>query len=433
MSVVNNIIGKGEFGTVYKSTFNNDIVIKKFTNTKDYNIEKNINQQILPIHIGDININRILYFYTRCSFIHNLTKKNNIKFITNCNIISISDKQLIRKIKDVMIIDTEQITTISFDILNDSFLRGKTLNNDIINIGHVIKYDNTYKIYVDTFKINRLLDYNDIDRLLYFEYLGINLQTAFTQNIIPDFNHRVFMCIDLIRQINYLISRGIYHNDIKCENITFDNNYINIIDYGISISIYDKTLDDFLLTTNMCYSPEYYHINKKIIQKVNKISELKYLLDKSYHWIIGGIIINILRWKNIQYPIWQRYFHERTHIKIIKKYSNKNLCYKYVVDLLNELLIIEDLYIDGSYVNINIDNIIKDITKHYNIDIFENLVIILTKNITYYKSEYICFILCILNLLDIDTNYKDSMDNIYNTLKEFPGYLEYVELRKTFI
>ena len=428
----NEIIGKGEYGVVYKSKFNNnDVVIKKFTTYADYLIEKDIYQKILPIYIGGICIDRILYFYTNCYSINN--KKHNIKFIINSNIISICDKQLLKKIQNIMIIDHEQIVSIFFDITKNGFLYGKTLTDKIINVGHVIKYVNTYKIYIDTLKISRLLHYDDKDLTLYFEYLGKNMNIAFIEEIKPDFNHRIYMCIDLIRQVRYLISRGIYHNDIKCDNITFMNNYIHLIDYGISIYTEEKRLNSYLLTTNMCYSPEYYKINKKISQKIKNITDLKYLLDRSTHWIIAGLIINILRWKNVQYPVWLKYFNTYTHFNIIKKYSNKNLCYNYVIDLFNELLLIDDLYLNKEDVQTNIDNIIKNMSMYNNSNQIEDIINILTLNISYYKKECIPIIMCIFNLLNIDTEYKDTLDQLYEDINEYPGYLSYVEMRPVFI
>ena len=246
------------------------------------------------------------------------------------------------------------------------------------------------------------------------------------------------MAIDLVRQIEYLISNGIYHNDIKCENIVvleYNNSfYINLIDFGICKSINDDNLSDYLFTTYTSYSPEYFKININIKNKITKINKLKHLLDKSTHWIISGIIIDILCWKHNQHNIWLKYYSSTNHLTSINEYNNIGLCYEYVKDILNIFIQLEDLYIDKLSLNANILEISSKINKQNLIttNIFEITMGALT-NMTYYKQELSLFVSNIFNMLEYETDKKKDLSTIYNEINTYPGYLEYIKLKNKFI
>ena len=75
-----------------------------------------------------------------------------------------------------MIVDIEQITTISFDISGDSILCGKTSNNNNIDIGHVIKYNNIQRIKCALEKNIELLDkyFTDNYEIIMVDWCPIN-------------------------------------------------------------------------------------------------------------------------------------------------------------------------------------------------------------------------------------------------------------------
>ena len=103
---------------------------------------------------------------------------------------------------------------------------------------------------------------------------------------------------------------GIYHNDIKQENIVIldvdDTKFLSIIDYGGAVT-HKEMMDRFDTNlslpetdkkilhgnTDSSYSPEYNVIYKSAFHKTN--SDLyEYALKAMTHWIIGGICIDIL-------------------------------------------------------------------------------------------------------------------------------------------
>ncbi len=246
------------------------------------------------------------------------------------------------------------------------------------------------------------------------------------------------MAIDLVRQLNYLISRGIYHNDIKCGNIVVSiyngDYYINLIDYGLCITMAESKLTNYLLTTYNAYSPEYYKINLKYKQGIRNLVDLKYLLNKSTHWIIGAIIINILVWEEIQYNIWRKYYYMNKHLHIIQKYNNIDLGYKYIIDLLDNFISITELYIDTKFMYNIQDIILEVIEKDYSdLDIYKYTIDKLKTNTTYYKPELLTFILNIFNLLEYNTNNKKDISTIYTEINDYPNYLNYVRSKKKFI
>jgi serine/threonine protein kinase len=426
-------IAHGEYGSVYSTEINNkQIVIKKFFNDIDYESEKKIYICILPIYIGKINLNDYININNQ---LIKLSKYN----ITN-NIISIDNQYIIDDIQKILPPHFPIIKSIHF------MIKSKITNIDgfdnifYYKLGTVINKNNFYMIYIDSFKICRLLYFDDINRYLVFQNLGINLTQSF-KLIKPDFNQRVFMAIDLIRIVNELIENGIYHNDIKCDNIVLtkiDNNYyLNLIDYGLCLSSKNK-LDDYLLTTSNAYSPEYLKINLNYINGIVEIANLKELFDKCSHWILGGIIINILLWENIQYCMWNKYYNMvNSNLKILYLYDNMTIAYEYIKELINKLLLFDDIYINASKSkSINIYNIINTIRKqksNIELDKFEITMNSLNMNMDYYKLELKLLIANIFNMLEFQTDKKRNLVDIYNQIKDYPSYMEYLKLKFIFI
>lgn len=434
-------IGHGEYGIVYKTNINNnEIAIKQFKYKADYYNEKYIYTKLLPIFCGKIHITKLLFINIKCDYIDTFNTYYQLnKYNIISNDIFITDKILIKKIQKILKNYFGEITSINFNINSNLSIIKTTIEDKEYAIGHIIKHINNYHLYIDSFNIVRLLNYDDNNRLLYLEYLGINLSEAFIKYRL-DFQQRIYISIDLIRQINYLISMGIYHNDIKCDNIVIsqhnDNYYINLIDFGLCKSLKDIKLNDYYLTTCYAYSPEYFKINIKYRKGIRNLTELKDLLDKSTHWTIAGIIINILLWENVQYNIWYKYYYVKlfNHEAIVKKYNNIHLGHKYILDLLNKFISIEELYTDINFMY-NIQKIIAEIIdKEFN-DLYIIIYIIekLKTNTSYYKPELVDFILNIFNLLEYETINKKDISTIYNEIKLYPNYLEYVELKNKFI
>lgn len=422
-----NIINKGNYGTV--NIVNKYYIAKTFYNYTDFSKEKKIYTTKLPRFIGTlINDGDNLYY-------------NNNILNPECysNKIIIKDTIMI---KDIIKIISRDIDTIYIDINKTMIFIN--LENKFLNIGFCVKDDDKYNLYIDNFKIMRLHYFNDSKKILYYENLGDNLSFAF-KNIHPPFEQRIFLCIDLIRQVSELIDISIYHNDIKNDNIVikFDiNYYINLIDYGISVSI-DDLLNFEYLTTAFSFSPEYYIINKilknkkpnitKLINNLIKIfpdnnNDIKDYLDKSMHWAIGGIIINILSWKDIQYPIWRKHYNpykyiigsDITYINHLNNYSFSDIALRYSIDMMYALFKNPLLYEDIFY---PFDDILKvkdySLMKDYIIDNF--------------KDEYIDLLLIIHNLFEFNTENKMPLSVMYDILKDYPGYQSYLLSKPSFL
>lgn len=450
--IINNkkIIKMGNYGNV---KFVNNFAIKSFTNINDYLNEKEIYTTKLPQYCGSIikNNNLIIYDYYDKQIIFNPLYKNNNLIITDTiiinNVTKISSTQICK-----LIISNNDITIYAEN------------NSDIIKIGYIIK-DNEYKstMYIDTFKIMRLLHFDDYTKSLYYENLGINLKDSFL-NRHPSYEQRIFMSIDLIRQVKELIDLSIYHNDIKNENIVLNsinmNYYINLIDYGIAVTINDLLGFEYLTSPNS-YSPEYYIINTllhnktpnvtKIINDLNRIfpdiykkyndlnltvKNMKDLLDNSLHWIIGGMIINILSWKDVQYPIWIKHYNPNrndigyhiTYLKHLNNYSSQNIALNYSKNMLCELFKNDFLYEDIFF--FSKDDIKLTIDSINELNDYESLQNIIDDR---FKDEYVNLIKIIYNLFEFSPNKKMSLSLMYDKLKNYPEYQKYLNSKPKFL
>ncbi len=169
-------IGYGEYGIVYKTKFNNnDVAIKQFKYSSDFNNEIYIYTKLLSIPCGKIQINKLLFININCVYVD--TFNNNITlngYNLIYNIMTINDKKLLTKIQSILNIDYGNINYIYYDIGYDISAITAKFDKIEYNIGHVIKNNNCYNIYIDSFEIIRLLNYDNRKRLLYFEYLGQN-------------------------------------------------------------------------------------------------------------------------------------------------------------------------------------------------------------------------------------------------------------------
>jgi hypothetical protein len=432
-------IKNGTFGSVKNF---NKFVVKSFKNTDDYFHEKEIFTTKLPQYGGCLfkENNKLLYEYNGSKIIINPLYENDNMIITDKtiikNIIKLSSKQIDK------IIISEQETYII------------TENN--LKIGFYIKKKDIFNIYIDSFKIMRLLYFDDNNKSLYYENLGEDLTKSF-ENRYPPYEQRIFMAIDLIRQVKELINLSIYHNDIKNDNIVLKslnmNYYINLVDYGISVTINDLLNFEYLTSSN-CFSPEYYIINillnnKKpnitnIIDDLNNIfpdiykkyennknlnvREMKELLDKSLHWIIGGIIINILSWKDVQYPIWDKHYYQPKNNIDYNNYSSQTIALSYTKEILCELFKNNFLYDDSFYLSDDYSNIIIDsINKFSNYDSIKNIID------DRFKDELIDFILIVYNLFEFLPGKKISLSDMYEKLKDYPGYQKYLATKPSFL
>lgn len=77
---------------------------------------------------------------------------------------------------------------------------------------------------------------------LVFEYLKNGSLTNYLKILGPhDLSHHKSIIIDIINGLRYMLSMGIVHRDVKCENILIDSNSrAKITDFGLGISIYSS-------------------------------------------------------------------------------------------------------------------------------------------------------------------------------------------------
>ena len=423
------IIGKGEFGIVYETIHNNiNMVAKVFSENKDYQREKEIYTKVLPINCGKLILNNVV-----CIFVDNINYKLNDYIYLNYTI-TIHDSIILNKINNILLNIFGEITFIKFKLRDYNDIIGYTTTSNH-NIGRILIENDEYLLQIDTFKFIRLLDFQH--KVLYFQNLGINL-LQYLKNEKPPLDQRIYMCIDLVRQLSELTNRKIYHNDIKCENLLIKvlekNYYINIIDFGITISINDKELKEPLYTTSTAYSPEYVILYNNYVAGIKSIDMLKDVLDNSSHWIIAGMIINIIVWKNVQYETWIKYYYANSNINSLKLYTNKHNNYNYIIDLLYNFIHCDCIYINIENKIINNENIkqlIKINCEKHNL--FEILFDVLKNNIIYYKPELIPIIVNVFDLLDYSIYQKKSLNNIYDEVKDYKDYNNYLLSKLIFI
>ena len=347
-------LGSGFFGIVKQDkdfTINHfgivkeyeDFAIKYIDFKKFYDDEKELFIKKISIPCGKINIETNQYNSPDNTINYDLTDDNFIKISDEIYIMN----NILEYIKSIGPIEIQQLSNIIININSisiDNELNIYGILDKIFIIGTFVNnQDNTYSIYIDTFKNMRLLYFNDEKQLLFYKNLGLNLNITMQQFKIS-FIHRVLLCIDLIRQVKDLLDVGIYHSDIKNDNIVIKQSkdhstfYLTIIDFGISTTLRDIRYHYDLGSNALKYStsirqfnPENIIIFKLItdgfIKDGNKypFDKLKDLFDKSIYWILGGICINILEWSNIQDVLYRKYLYNSTY--------NNETFYLYVEEL----------------------------------------------------------------------------------------------------
>jgi hypothetical protein len=330
-------------------------------------------------------------------------------------------------IKNVIRLSSKQTTKIIISNLN-------ILIDDNLTIGFIVNKDNNISIYIERCKIMNFLD------LLNYKNLGVNLINSY-KNSHPSYEQRIFMSIDLIRQVKELIDLSIYDDTIlKSHNLNY---------YGIAVTINDLLQFDYLTSLNS-FSPEYYIINTllqnkrpnviKLIKDLEKlfpniyknlnVKEMKELLDNSLHRIIGEMIINILSWKDVQYPIWYKHYNPQKY-KIgyhSSNYTSYDTAFNYAREMLCELFKNKFLYEDIFYFSSSdIDLLIDLINKFSKYDTIKNIID------DRFKKKLIDFILIIYNLFEFSPDKKMSLSDMYDKLKDYPGYQTYLALKPAFL
>jgi len=444
-----------KIGSYAKVEYFNKFIVKTFSDSDNYFNEKEIYTTKLPQYCG-------CFYYNKNQFVYEYNNKIiNINPQYEDDKIIISDLEIIN---NIIQISSKQINKIII-IKSDINILAEIDSNKII-IGFCINKNKTINIYINSFKIMRLLHFNDTNNSLYYENLGIDLKESYT-NRYPSYKQRIFMSIDIIRQVKELLDICIYHNDIKNNNIVLKSNnlnyYINLIDYGISITINDLLKFEYL-TTPYSLSPEYYIINillqnnksnlniYKIIKNLKNIfpdiykkfenntnistKDMKELLDNSLHWAIGAIIINILSWKDVQYPVWVKYYNpynykvgvDISYFNHIHIYSSQDIAFNYTREMLCELFQNDFLYEDIFYFsNSDITSLINTINKFSD---YKSIMNIIDDR---FKEELLDLILIIYNLFEFLPENKMSLSDMYNKLKNYPGYQKYLNSKPKFI
>ena len=329
-----NLVGEGGFGAVYKATIGGiECVVKNFNGKVEYEQEKSLYIQKLSINMGNIII-----------------KDRGTDII---------DESLIAKIK---LVNIERFNLlISLQIQNIQGLKG--IEVDVIGIFTDGRRESigTCKhgiIYIDTFKRMRLLFFDDGEKLLVYKNLGMDLKKALlTPTYTPTYTQRAMLCIDLIRQVNDLIKAGIYHNDLKLENIVIKEingeYFLTLIDYGISFTDgdistilssgtdeekSDKLNELFSKLSLPWLSPEFVRLSKMSNQTQIPSHEFyKEYLIRMFHWSIAGICLCILNWQDVQSSIYMDTFTLISAQATIKHISTGKKATFYKIDMLKYL------------------------------------------------------------------------------------------------
>lgn len=354
------VIGSGSFGTVRKQ---GDIVIKKFVVPEYYLAEKKVYITYLTTFGGSIQLNiknNKGDYYNNSKMIQLVYDENfridTIILIRNIVIFG----NILEHLKTLFPIELIGCKQIYIKNVGNKYLSIFGIYDDkVIEIGTCIYQINgtleEYNLYFNYRRIFKLLRFNDENLLLYYKNLGLNLSQMFNKEQEPDIISRELLCFDLIRQVYELVENGIYHNDIKLDNICVKvlpdgQIYLTLIDYGIAIkeesmlAKFDARSDTTLLTLYNAYSPEYYKIANARVLDIHRLNFLKLLKNMS-HWIIGGICICILMWKNVQWDIFRMVYNIKGIPKdideneyILNLFGNEEFNEKYsslMIDLMN--------------------------------------------------------------------------------------------------
>ena len=400
------VLNRGSFGIVKQQ---GNFVIKQFSSKQEYEDEKMMYISKLTIPGGKINLKEEKYSYIDPN--GDVTKnkeidlnENNIKkmptdnYHIKGNLLEYLKLLFPNELNSCLVLyihdKLETYMSIYGNFPNGIFLIGTCY----LNI-----YDE-YELFFNYSKIFKLLNFNDANLLLYYKYLGDNLSVSFETKPIIDLDQRVLLCFDLIRQVAELIKQGIYHNDLKNQNIVLlpaqnGNIFLTIIDYGLAVThgemITMNTSDRpiLLLTTENAYSNDYFLLNTKKMSLVF----LNYILRHMSHWIIGGICMNILCWNNIQFRIFNSIYSSKLNPAIKPEHKNQEILKLFGNDTLN-------------------NEYLARLLQEFPVEFVET-------NPTYALLRGI-----IIGLLELGAKYDLSVH--YDKFKDLPEYQAYLEQRR---
>jgi len=114
----------------------------------------------------------------------------------------------------------------------------------------------------------------------------------------PTYSKRILIVIELLKQLTELIDNAVFdniYNQVQSINeiFNFTSNY-NFIDRSIKNYNLTKIVNEM----------------KTLFPNLkNNYNSDKLIFDKSLHLIIGGMIINILVWDDVQSLIWNKYYN----------------------------------------------------------------------------------------------------------------------------
>ena len=351
---IENLLGRGAYAPVHQFIDDDlqEYAIKIFDSKKEYLIEKELFIQKLSIFCGNFDIATKTYYGITAGKVIDITDNN----ITDNGAQMIITGDILTYINSIEQIRTQPITDLIITLdTNPEIIELNIFNRSIDgllnSIGTLIKNRGKYYIYIDIPKSMKLLYYDDSSLTLFYKNFGISLKNMLKTSI--PFIQKIYLCIDLIRQINDLINAGIHHNDLKNDNIVVkqigDNFYLTIIDYGLAKTnteikkdhisrenTFRPVGDHYYNTTANAFSPEYLLINilihnrYRITGKTITYTKVIELFNKSLHWIIGGICVNILNSNNIQLDIWKLYLGDNLRMSYdiawnyekLKRYTN---------------------------------------------------------------------------------------------------------------
>jgi serine/threonine protein kinase len=261
-----------------------------------------------------------------------------------------------------------------------------------------------------------------------YEYGGIDLYSLLTEkkhiDKISNLNVIVFLksFINIIKGVNLLNSKNLYHSDIKPDNILYniENNKFNLIDFGLMTdinNIYDINSIKNFEDTTFAYYPNEYNILLYITK--NSLSEIKIintplninLLFNDYLIKNFNIIKDKYKLKNIHLDKLELLIDEirkkkENYQEITKIYDNFIKKYKKDKDLLNKILL------NNEYYFLNDDNIITLANNH----ILSNNINNLCSTSTNIKSKidvYMLGLTLLFIIIELFLNFNES-NGIFN-------------------
>tara|TARA_B100000902_G_scaffold400050_1_gene475205 strand:- start:157 stop:930 length:774 start_codon:yes stop_codon:yes gene_type:complete len=213
----------------------------------------------------------------------------------------------VKKIKNKY---TNKIYAVKIEDINIGLLEYEAkiynLLTDITSVPSIKSYKNDGK---NRFLIMDLMDYN----LKYFKHMNYYNNSKYQvlcKNII----------VSLIRGLKLIHGQNIIHRDIKPDNICFHNNVIKIIDFGLSKMIYDNEIKCKGIT-EIIGTPNYVSKNVINLNEPTKIDDLESLCYIFLYLILDDETFkkytecNIVTIKDLNYI--QKYLNSRKDCFVI--------------------------------------------------------------------------------------------------------------------